>query len=50
MPTAGFEPTIPTSKRSHTHALDLAASGIGVYNRCVHEFVVRVFGPTKQAF
>jgi len=30
MPPAGFEPTIPTSERPQTHALDLAASGIGI--------------------
>ena len=50
MLTAGFEPTIPASKGSQTRALDLAASGTSVYNRCVNEFVVRIFGPTKQAF
>jgi hypothetical protein len=29
MPYAGFEPTIPVSKRPKTHALDRAATGIG---------------------
>jgi hypothetical protein len=29
MPSAGFEPTIPASKRPQTHALDCAATGIG---------------------
>jgi hypothetical protein len=29
MPVAEFEPTIPASKRPHTHALDRAATGIG---------------------
>jgi hypothetical protein len=29
MPPAGFEPTIPASKRPQTHALDRAATGIG---------------------
>jgi hypothetical protein len=27
---AGFEPTIPASKRPQTHALDRAATGIGI--------------------
>ena len=30
MPPAGFKPTIPTSERAQTHALDRAASGIGL--------------------
>jgi hypothetical protein len=30
MPLAGFEPAIPASERPHTHALDRAATGIGV--------------------
>jgi hypothetical protein len=30
MPTAGFEPTNPVSERPQTHALDRAATGIGV--------------------
>ena len=29
MPSATFEPTIPASERSHTHALDRAATGTG---------------------
>jgi hypothetical protein len=29
MPSAGFEPAIPATKRMQTYALDLAASGIG---------------------
>ena len=29
MPPAGFEPAIPVSERSQTHALDRAATGIG---------------------
>jgi len=31
MPPAGFEPKIPTSERPRTHALDRAATEIGVY-------------------
>ena len=31
MPPAGFEPTIPSSERPQTHALDRAATGIGIY-------------------
>jgi hypothetical protein len=30
MPPAGFEPAIPASERPQTHALDVAATGIGV--------------------
>jgi hypothetical protein len=29
MPLAGFKPAIPASERPQTHALDLAATGIG---------------------
>jgi hypothetical protein len=31
MPPAGFEPTIPASRRPQTHALDRAATGIGTH-------------------
>jgi hypothetical protein len=31
MPPAGFEPTIPTSERSQTHASDQTATGIGTF-------------------
>jgi hypothetical protein len=30
MPQAGFGPTIPASERPQTHALDRAATGIGI--------------------
>jgi hypothetical protein len=30
MPSAGFEPTNPTTERQQTYALDRAATGIGV--------------------
>jgi hypothetical protein len=30
MPPAGFEPTTPESERPKTHALDRAATGIGI--------------------
>ena len=30
MPPAGFEPTIPASKRLQAHSLDRAARGIGI--------------------
>ena len=30
MPSAGFEPAIPASERPKTHALDRAATGIGL--------------------
>jgi len=32
VPPAGFEPAIPASERSQTHALDRAATGIGALN------------------
>jgi len=35
MPLAGFEPTIPTSERPQTHALDRAATGIGGLTKLV---------------
>ena len=31
MPPAGFERTIPAKERPQTHALDRAATGIGMY-------------------
>ena len=34
MPPAGFKPTVPSSKRPQTHALDRAAIGIGCRNYC----------------
>ena len=34
MPPAGFEPTVPSSKRPQTHALDRAAAGI-LIRRCI---------------
>ena len=37
VPPAGFEPAIPASERSHTHALDRAATGIGVSKDYVTE-------------
>jgi hypothetical protein len=33
MPPTGFEPTIPASKRQQTHALDSAATRIGLSNK-----------------
>jgi len=32
MPSAGFEPTIPASEWSQTHALERAVTGIGMNN------------------
>jgi hypothetical protein len=37
MPPAGFEPTIPASERLSTHALDRAATGIGLAVFIIHE-------------
>ena len=31
MPPAGFEPAVPASEQPQTHALDGAATGIGLY-------------------
>jgi len=31
MPSGGFEPTFPVSQRPKTHALDPAATGIGLF-------------------
>ena len=31
MPLAGLEPTIPASEPPHTHALEHAATGIGMH-------------------
>jgi hypothetical protein len=31
LPPAGFEPAIPASEWPHTHALDRAVTGIGIY-------------------
>jgi hypothetical protein len=33
MPPAGFEPTVPASERPQIHALDRAATGIGLFVR-----------------
>jgi hypothetical protein len=33
MPPAGFEPAIPTCERPQTHALDCAATGVGLLNQ-----------------
>jgi hypothetical protein len=30
MPAVGFEPTVPASERPQTHALERAATGIGL--------------------
>ena len=38
VPLAGFEPTIPTSERSKTHALDRVATGTG-RKREIHDVV-----------
>jgi len=37
---AGFEPTIPGSERPQTHALDRAATGIGVHLSYLEEIAV----------
>jgi hypothetical protein len=35
MPSAGFVPATPATKRPQTYALDRAATGIGQTNHCV---------------
>ena len=47
MPMVGFEPTVPASVRPQTHALDRAATGIGItihvlYNLLFFTIVGRV--------
>jgi hypothetical protein len=42
MPPAGFEPSIPSSKRPQTHASDRAATGIGLIKNYDHVTVSRV--------
>jgi hypothetical protein len=37
MPSAGFEPAIPATKRPQTYALDSAATGIGAFSTSYHE-------------
>jgi hypothetical protein len=41
MPLAGFEPTIPTSERPQTHAIDRAATGLG-YELSIEIYVMHV--------
>jgi len=38
MPPAGFEPTIPASERPHIHALDRAATAIGICDVYKHNY------------
>jgi len=40
MPPTGFEPAIPTSDRWQTPALDRAATGIGICQLLVHEYLI----------
>jgi len=40
MPPAGFEPAIPASQRSQTHAVDRAAIGIGFKETKSPEYAV----------
>jgi hypothetical protein len=45
MPPAGFEPTIPASERPKTHALDGAATVIGLYTDAATNSKVYVVFP-----
>jgi hypothetical protein len=38
MPPVAFEPTIPVSERPQTHALDRAATGIGLILNTTYNF------------
>jgi hypothetical protein len=38
MPSVGFEPAIPATKRPQTYALDRAATGIGSFQNTVIQF------------
>jgi VCBS repeat-containing protein len=44
MPKAGFEFTIPVSEQPQTHALDLAATGIGTFRNYNGQFFIRKTG------
>ena len=39
MPPVGFEPIIPASERPQTHALDRAATGIGIRRNYIYQFL-----------
>jgi hypothetical protein len=39
MPSAGFEPAIPATKRPQTYALDRAATGIGLLYYYYDQFI-----------
>ena len=47
MPPAGFEPAIRACQRSHTHALDLAAAGVG-FNWRTYTIKLRITSATSQ--
>jgi hypothetical protein len=42
MPPPGFKPTIPASERPQTHALDRAATGIGLDVTYIHTYIIVV--------
>jgi hypothetical protein len=42
MPPAGFEPTIPGSKRPQTHALERAATGIDSFSLNEHKLSTKI--------
>jgi hypothetical protein len=52
MPPAGFEPTIPESERTQTHALDRAATGIGQwrYIKLANDSVVKWHSSTTSTY
>jgi hypothetical protein len=48
MPLAGFEPTIPSSERPQTHALDRSATGIGnLLMVLVYSFIIADFSESR---
>jgi hypothetical protein len=42
---AGFEPAIPARERQETHALDCAATGIGMFLRYFDFYIKEYRGP-----
>ena len=49
MPTAGYEPAIPETERSQTHALDRAATGIGLQHRIIFAKFCTLLGKRKPS-
>ena len=50
MPLVGFEPAIPPSVRSQTHALNRAATGTGIYTVYIYIYIYIYFLFVKHVF